>query len=84
MEKLESLVQTITALMECKKQVERSEGEVRILQTRRGAAMRINQADKARAAAEEEQKRKERGSTGLETPAATPQPESSSAMQIDK
>ena len=82
-EKLESFVQTITALMECKKQIERLEGEVRILNIKKGAAMRINEADKATARAEEEQKRKERASTGLETPAATPQAESSSSMQVD-
>lgn len=77
MEKLESLASTIAALIDCKKQVERLESEVKVLQTRRGAAMRINQEGRAKAAAEE----KERASAGAETPAATPQADGS--MQMD-
>lgn len=78
-ERLESLAATMNALADARKQIDRLEGEVKILQTRRGAAMRIHEEERARAAALE----KERASAGAETPAATPQTEAGSSMQVD-
>ena len=58
MEKLDSFVTAITALLDCKKQVERAEYELKILKTRKEAAMRVEEEDRLQAKLEEEQNKK--------------------------
>lgn len=74
MEKLEALVSAITSLLDCKKQVERAEYEVKVLKTRKDAAMRIEEEDRAIKAQEEEEARKQKDREGS---GATP------AMEVD-
>lgn len=89
MEKLEALVNAITSLLDCKKQVERAEYEVKVLKTRKDAAMRIDEEDKAIKAHEEEEARKQKEKENSAMPSGdgmTPQGETSSAassMQVD-
>jgi DNA methyltransferase 1-associated protein 1 len=86
MERLEALVQTITALLDCKKQVERAEGELKMLKIRKGAALRVEAADRLQA---QEAQGDEVASSQGHAPAsrsATPMPDQSSrasSMQVD-
>lgn len=89
MEKLEALVSAITSLLDCKKQVERAEYEVKVLKTRKDAAMRIDEEDRAIKAQEDEEARKQKEKEASNVPSGdglTPQGETSSAtssMQVD-
>jgi DNA methyltransferase 1-associated protein 1 len=88
MEKLEALVSAITSLLDCKKQVERAEYEVKVLKTRKEASMRIEEEDRAIKAQEDEEARRQRDASALASTGEglTPQRETSStasSMQVD-
>lgn len=87
MDKLDALVGAITNLLDCKKQVERAEYELRVLKTRKEAAMRVEEEDRLQAKLEqEERERKEREQSGLSVDDAASgrnRSASSSGMEVD-